>query len=471
MQLSTPTPASRPAPRINLLRWPVLRRLARTPRGRLLLQIPLFLWALLVIYDGFTGPQLAPENLATVSVWLHYRGIVVLVLLLVGNLFCMACPFTLPRSLGRQLKIGGRRWPRWLRNKWVAIGAFALLLLLYEWLDLWASPWLTAWVTVAYFAGAFALEALFEESAFCKYVCPLGSFNFLSSTISPLQIAVQNSDVCRTCPGKECVNGSAGVLGCGTLLFPPQMTSNLDCVFCLDCARACPFENVALVPRSPLAELSDPGAWPLRWDLGLLALVFAFAALSNAFGMAPPFYALLEQMSAVPMGARLALIFGALNLLFPAVAGLAAAALSRALAGGRELLRHNFGRYAPTALPLAFAVWLAHYGFHFATGALALIPVMHAFLQDHVGALAGRPDWTLSAILPFSWLLPLQVIATLLGLAGSLYALDRRAERTAAAPSSRTALLPWAILWLLLAFAAIAIFSLPMEMRGTRFMD
>jgi len=470
VHISTPSPAGRPAPRTNLLRWPVLRRLARAPRGRLLLQIPLLLWALLVLYDGFTGPQVAPENIATVSVWLHYRGIVVLVLLLFGNLFCMACPFALPRSLAHRLSLRGWRWPRRLRNKWVAIGAFALLLLLYEWLDLWASPWLTAWVTVAYFVAAFALEALFEESAFCKYVCPLGSFNFLSSTISPMQITVQDSDICRTCPGKECVNGSAAVPGCGTLLFPPQLTSNMDCVFCLDCARACPYENVALVPRSPLAELSDPGAWPLRWDLGLLALVFAFAALSNAFGMAPPFYDLLERLGAMPIGLRLVLIFGALNLLLPAATGLGVAALSRAISGSRELLRHNFGRYAPTALPLAFAIWLAHYGFHFATGALALIPVMHAFLQDHGLALAGRPDWTMSAILPFSWLLPLQVIATLLGLAGSLYALDRRAGRTAA-PPSRTALLPWAILWLLLAFAAIAIFSLPMEMRGTRFMD
>lgn len=470
MTVSSPAPAHHGAPPTNLLRWPVLRWLARAPRGRLLLQIPLLLWALLVLYDGFTGPQLAPENLATVSVWLHYRGIVVLLLLLAGNLFCMACPFALPRSLARRLSVRGRRWPRALRNKWVAVATFVLLLLLYEGLDLWASPWLTAWVTLAYFVAAFALEALFQESAFCKYVCPLGTFNFLGSTISPTQITVQDGEICRTCPGKECVNGSAAVPGCGTLLFPPQMAGNMDCVLCLDCARACPYENVALVPRPPLAELRDPTTWPLRWDLGLLALVFAFAALSNAFGMVPPFYALLETLSALPVSLRLLLIFGALDLLLPLAAGLGAAALSRALAGSRELLRHNFGRYAPTALPLAFAIWLAHYGFHFATGALALIPVTHAFLQDHGLALAGRPDWTLSALLPFSWLLPLQVVATLLGLAGSLTVLDRRARRTTP-PPGRAALLPWALLWLLLALAALYLFSLPMEMRGTGFMD
>jgi polyferredoxin len=163
----------------------------------------------------------------------------------------------------------------------MAIATFVLLLLLYEWLDLWASPWLTAWLAVAYFAAAFLLEALFRESAFCKYVCPLGTFNFLGAAISPTQITVHDREVCRTCPGKECVNGSTVVAGCGTLLFPPQISGNMDCVFCLDCARACPYDNVALAPRSPLAELANPASWPLRWDLGLLALVFAFSALGQ----------------------------------------------------------------------------------------------------------------------------------------------------------------------------------------------
>jgi ferredoxin len=460
--------ATTPLPRRDLLRWPLLGRLLRARRGRLWLQLLLLLWAALIIYDGLTGPQLPAENLATISIWLHYRGFVVLALLLAGNLFCMACPFALPRTVARRLSRGGWRWPRALRHKWLAIAAFVLLLLLYEWLDLWASPWLTAWLAIAYFAGAFVLEALFSQSAFCKYVCPLGTFNFLGAAISPAQITVHDRDICRTCPGKECVNGSPDVLGCGTLLFPPQMASNLDCVFCLDCARACPYDNVALAPRSPLAELSNPASWPLRWDLGLLALVFAFSALGNAFGMVPPFYALLERLGALPEWLSLLLIFGAIDLLLPALLGLSAALLSRARTPGQDSLRHTFGRYAPTSLPLAFAIWLAHYGFHFATGALALVPALHAFLLDHGLPLAGRPDWTLSAILPFSWLLPLQILFTLFGLGASLVVLDRRARATGAA--ARGAHLPWALLWLLLALAAVYLFSLPMEMRGTTFM-
>ncbi len=67
----------RPPPR-DLLRVPLLGRLLRSRHGRLLGQIPLLLVALLLIYDGFTGSPIAPQNLATVSVWVHYRGLVML---------------------------------------------------------------------------------------------------------------------------------------------------------------------------------------------------------------------------------------------------------------------------------------------------------------------------------------------------------------------------------------------------------
>lgn len=462
----------RPSARFDVLKLPVLGRLLRWRWGRLLLQLLLLAVAALIIYDGFTGPQLAPENIATVSAWLHYRGLVVLALLFFGNLFCMSCPFTLPRTLARKLAGRGRRWPRTLRNKWLAIGAFVLFLFAYEWFDLWASPLLTAWVAVGYFLLSFLLEAIFAGSPFCKYVCPLGTFNFTASTISPTQITVTDPDVCRTCEGKECVNGSADVLGCGTELFPPQITSNIDCVLCLDCARACPYDNVALAVRSPLHELSRPEAQLRRWDWGFLILTFAFAGLANAFGMVPPVFALQEAVAAwlgtQSEGLVLALIFGAILVAIPAVVGLSVAWLSRALSGRDEPLRASFSRFVPAVAPLAFAIWLAHYGFHFATGALSIIPVFQSFLLDHGVALLGRPDWTVGALLPTSWLAPLEILITLVGLIAGLYLVGERASHT---QERLAAQLPWMLLLVFLALAAVGLFTMPMEMRGTNFMN
>lgn len=465
----------RPQPRFDVLRLPGIGRLLRWRWGRLLFQAPLFLLAALMIYDGLTGPQLATQNIATTAAWIQYRGLIVLVLLLAGNLFCMGCPFALPRTLATRISRYGRRWPRFLRHKWLAIGSLFVIFWLYEWLDLWASPWLTAWLAIAYFAAAFALEAIFAESPFCKYVCPLGSFNFVSSAISPLQITVQSHDVCRACVGKECVNGSDTILGCGTELFAPQVQSNMDCLFCLDCARACPHNNVLLTARSRIKELTTPGAWPRRWDMAFLAIVFTFASISNAFGMVPPFYTLQTRLAnwlyLTNEAVLLLLIFSAGILLLPALVCLGAAWLSRRLSGaaGRMPLRVALTRYAPAFVPLGFAIWLAHYGFHFATGALAIIPVSQNFLLDHGLTWLGQtPNWQMSAILPGSWLLPLQTFIVLAGFGGSLYVTNEIGRQAHERPQTAfKAMLPWVIVFVGLALAALATFNLPMEMRGT----
>lgn len=461
-----------PTPRYDLLRTPFIGRLLRWRWGRLAGQALFLCVALLMLYDGFTGPRLAPTNLATVITWVHYRGFVMFALLLAGNLFCMNCPFALPRTVARKLsRRSRRRWPRWLRNKWTAVTILVLYFWLYEWLDLWASPWLTAWIIVAYFLSAFLLEAFFAESPFCKYVCPLGTFNFVSSAISPLHITVHSQDVCRACAGKECVNGNGDVLGCGTELFAPQMQSNLDCVFCLDCARACPYDNVALAWRNPLAETRNLDAWPRRWDVTMLILVFAFISLSNAFGMVPPVYQLeawlMAALGTTNEGVVLALIFGVLNVLLPLGLGVGAAWLSRRLAGRREALRLTLARYVPALLPLTFAIWFAHYaGFHFLTSALTIIPVTQNFLLDVGIGWLGQPNWALGPLLPAGWLDPLELVVLVVGVVASFEVVNGRAR---AANDPFPAQLPWMALILLLAVAGIIIMFLPMEMRGTMF--
>ncbi len=83
--------------RFNLLRLPIVRSFAASRRARLALQAVVGLVAAAVIVDGLRGPQVAAMNLAGVLPWIHWRGVIVLGMLIVGNVFCMACPFTLAR--------------------------------------------------------------------------------------------------------------------------------------------------------------------------------------------------------------------------------------------------------------------------------------------------------------------------------------------------------------------------------------
>ena len=496
----------RPKTAFDLLRVPLLGRLLRHRYGRLLMQIPLLIVALLLIYDGFTGTSRAAENLATIAPWVHYRGLVVIALLLVGNLFCMGCPFTITRTLGKRLAIRGHRFPKVLRNKWIAIAGLFLIFFLYEWLDLWSSPLLTAWVIVAYFAASFALEAIFTESAFCKYVCPLGTFNFVYSTVSPLQIQARDPNICHTCVGKECVNGSYhaaplivvdqigingeasashtngpdGTLGCGTLLFVPQIKSNMDCTMCLDCARACPHQNVGLIARKPGAELVRADAFPQRWDAAFLLICLAFMGLVNAFGMVPPVYDLMTSIATtlnLPAlgltnlaieGIVLFIIFGIGTILLPVALALIAAALTRLLTNSekRDSLRVTLSSFAPAFVPIGLGFWIAHYGFHFLVGFLTIIPALQNFLLEHGIALLGSPNWNLVGLEDMSLIGLIQTIALLGGFVGSLMVAQRISMRLYRR-QAMAGLLPWALLFLLMIAAGMWLFNLPMEMRGT----
>jgi hypothetical protein len=461
---------------------PGLGRFLRWRHVRSALQLPLLVLAALMVFDGFAGPQLAPKNLATVLTWVHYRGFVVLALLLAGNLFCMACPFMLLRNVTRRFHTPGRMWPQRLRTKWLAIGLFVLLLFAYELLDLWAWPAATAALIVGYFGGALLVDNLFRGASFCKYLCPLGQFNFLGALISPLEVKVRDARVCADCRTKDCIKGRAGEerlrRGCELWLFQQEKFGNMDCTFCLDCTHACPYDNVGISSRLPGSELwVDPrrsgiGRFSRRPDLAALVAIFAFGALLNAFAMVTPVYALedwlaglLRTQSELPV---LALIFVVGLVVVPASLLVMAGWLSYQ---GRGKQAPSLGmwttRYTYALVPLGFGVWLAHYAFHFLTGFWTFVPVVQSFVADVAGMhLLGMPRWDLGQVVPARWLYPLELGFLGLGWLGSLLVVYQLAIADEPRMPWRV-LWPWAVLLSLLFVAAIWLMGQPMEMRGT----
>src|SRR4051794_13620099 len=172
----------------DLLKVPALGRLLKWRHARTTLQIPVFLLSLLMIAHGLFGPPLSPENLATTLTWVHFRGLLVLVLLCAGNFFCMGCPFVLVRDWARRLHQPRWSWPRKLRTKWLSIALFAGILFCYEAFSLWESSRWTAWLIVGYFLAILVIDLTFKNATFCKFICPIGQFNFVASTLSPLEV-------------------------------------------------------------------------------------------------------------------------------------------------------------------------------------------------------------------------------------------------------------------------------------------
>jgi cytochrome c oxidase assembly factor CtaG/ferredoxin len=241
--------------KLDLLSLPLVGRLLRWPHLRRTAQLMTFLLALLVVIDGLLGPQMAPMSLAGVLPWTHWRGLTVLALLVAGNVFCFACPFNFARELGRRILPARWSWPRRLRSKWIAISLLFVFFWAYEAFSLWDSPSYTAILVIGYFAAAIIVDGLFKGASFCKYVCPIGQYQFVQSLISPLEVGVRNLAVCSTCQTHDCLRGNEKQRGCELQLFQPRKTSNMDCTFCLDCVHACPQENVSLLASLPGSQL------------------------------------------------------------------------------------------------------------------------------------------------------------------------------------------------------------------------
>lgn len=445
------------------------------------MQIPLFIISAAMILHGLFGPQLAPKNLATTLTWVHFRGALVFVLLFAGNFFCLACPFMLVRNLVRKFVRPVRNWPRALRNKWLSIGLFIAMLFVYEWLDLWASPWWTAWLILTYFAGALVIDSIFKHATFCKFVCPIGQFNFVAATASPVEVTVRDHDVCAQCATKDCIRGvrepAAPLVviqrGCELALFQPRKVGNLDCNFCLDCVQACPYDNVGIIARTPAAELTaDPmragvGFLSKRKDIAALALVFTFGALLNAFGMVSPVYA-FEQWIAKSLGINyelpvLAIIFVLVLICEPLLLIGAAAWLTRVWGRSTKPLLTVAVRYAYSMVPLGFGIWLAHFGFHFLTGLYTVIPVTQSAVADLGWAILGEPRWGLPGLAPdVVQLFEFGFIT--LGLLGSLLVSYAIAATEEIRPGR--VFMVWASLSLIVAVGAFWLMLQPMEMRA-----
>jgi len=451
----------------DLLRAPFIGRFLRARYGRRALQAVLFLLAALVVADGFLGPPAGAANLAGALPWTWGRTIAVVALLAVGNLFCMACPFTLPRELAKRLGFAGRPFPPALRSKWLAVALLVLFFWAYEAFGLWDRPAATAGIVVAYFAAAFLVDALFRGASFCKYLCPIGQFQFAGSLVSPLEVRVREPEVCARCTTHDCLRGNAGRRGCELDLFLPSKAGSLDCTFCLDCVKACPHDNVGLLPVLPASQLwrdparSSVGRFARRPDLAALALVVAFGAFAGAAAMVEPFATLLARGGHGAVGL---FFLGGLALIVAFSS--AASAAGKAWSGAGAAMTEIFRRQAMALLPLAVAMWAAHLVFHFATAGPTAWPTLQRAALEAGIRILGDPRWSAAVGLASpSALLSIELLLLDAGLLLTLYAGWRLARELCSARSGRL-FAAWGVFAAGLWAAGAWILLQPMAMRG-----
>ena len=237
-------------PGSNLLEWPVVGKLLRWRHFPTLLVAPTLVVFLFIVLAGLFGEQ-NTSNPAILLTWILWWPAVIFTFLLLGRIWCTACPFGTIGDLAQRIFTFGLRPPRIFRNMWWRLGLFlALTWATTLWaLDRW--PLGTALLGLSLTAGAVALAVVYEKRTFCRYVCPLGGIFGLYAMEAPVRIAVKDQHICQhDCAGKNCAEA------CAWFEFASTLDRNAECNLCLECVRACPHHNIVVQTQAPATDLA-----------------------------------------------------------------------------------------------------------------------------------------------------------------------------------------------------------------------
>jgi polyferredoxin/YHS domain-containing protein len=467
------------ADRIDLLASPVARFFATSRVVRFAAQAVIVLLFFLVIAAGLFGNQNPALNIAPILTWTIWWGGLVILIMFAGKAWCWVCPWDAVAGWMEKLRFwkktdGGlslnSKWPRPLRNIVIATVLFVGLTWIELGFGVTMRPAITAYLAIAMLLMAIVSAFLFEKKGFCRYACLVGRVSGLYAMFSGIEVRSKDQSVCRSCSGKECVNGSQTAYGCPTFLFPGYLTSNTYCIQCMECVQACPEDNLAVNLRPWGADLISEHR--PRTDEAYLALLMLSITGFHGLTMTPNWARLTDWLSrSLSLGNLLAFSLGmTLLMLFPILVyallvGLSYSLGNTATSDGRHSFHDYFVRYAYALLPIALFYHLAHNMEHL----LMEGPKIVALLSDPFGwnwNILGTARWKVPPLVSLDVLWIVQVALVLVGHVYSLWIAHHTSRQLFPNPTSaRRSQLP-----MLVAMIAFSIFSLwllkqPMEMR------
>ena len=252
----------------DIRQFPLVRRLVNLPAFQFLLVLPTTAVVAVVTISAAVGILHPSFNFGTVFTWVVWWGALLLSFVVFGRAWCLVCPVGAVGEWIQRLSLWWRspytagfhlRWPRRLRNLWLATALF----MAFVWLDngygMSNSPRMTAGLIVVLLLASAWIGLFFERRAFCRYVCPLTAFIGLSSLFSVFELRRQDAGTCRArCASKDCFRGNPQAYGCPMGEFPAVMDSNLHCILCTECLKSCAHNNLALRFRPPGRDLWAP---------------------------------------------------------------------------------------------------------------------------------------------------------------------------------------------------------------------
>ena len=441
--------------KIELTRNPFIKNALKNRYPQLAVFIVMLVGYIFAIVAGLIGTPVGSHNFSIVFVWIAWWAILILVAVpFFGRGWCAICPIPLP---GEWLQRGAvlapsdkkpkwlnLRWPKAFRNIWLQNFSFLLLALFSS--VLLTTPNITGVVLAVMLFGAIGLSTVFERRAFCRYLCPVGGFIGLYSQTAPLELRIKDKQVCVTCEGKPCYNGSQAGYGCPWDVFPGGLTKNTYCGLCMECLRTCPHDNIVINLRPFSADLSKPST---HTDEAFKAFIMLGSALIYAGVLLGPWGAFKDAAYYVGTSAWFVYVVVFLVIIFGILPGFFMLGLLRTKSS--LTLKQRFASLSTALIPLGLMFWVAFSLSFVLTNASYIL----AALSDPLGLGWNLFDTANAAWQPMltSVLAPAQTLALVGGLIWSARTARKAAIEAKASPIPVIMycfIVTSAMLWLLL---------------------
>jgi polyferredoxin len=386
----------------DLLRIPMVRALVLWrgfPYVFQALMLAVFVALAVISWGVFTPPGVnaklyAKTNLATLLIWGVWWPAMVWVAVLLGRAWCMVCPLELVSNvserLARWLGLPQRPLRKWIASGTIIVGLYALIQMLVAGAHINRVPAYTSLFLIGLLAAALVTGLVFKDRAFCRGFCPVGLLLGTYGRGGMLAVRAGAGSKCQGCTGKDCImacnRNRLDARSCPSLLNPPKLNTNKDCLVCGQCIKSCQPDNMQLLLRRPFPT-SDVRETVASWPVTLFVMLvsgFVTWELLTEWKTAEKTFLTVPEWAAATLGWPAA--GGWLNGLWalgvvPLAAWSALAGVMR-LFGEKERLTDLWRRLA---LPMAVVISVGHMSKGLPKF-VSWLPFLPGALRDPVGA-------------------------------------------------------------------------------------
>ncbi|MBN1974376.1 MAG: 4Fe-4S binding protein [Sedimentisphaerales bacterium] len=272
---------------MNLLKIKYIGGLFRASWFPLVPQMVMLIVFILLVAGGLGVTASDPDliyrlrytNLANLIVWSYWWPLIIIAAIFLGRLWCTVCPVELITYYAGKIGLK-RQAPHILKSGWIVTIFYTLIWIVgVHTLAVNRVPHQMALYMLMLIILAIDISLIFQNRAFCSYICPVGHLLGLYALMSPFEWRADDQSICSNCKTKDCVVKKNHYRlisrSCTSNLYPAAIKDNRDCLLCTQCLKACPYKNIRFSARRPFADFFT-GIDLRPAEVGFILLVSSF---------------------------------------------------------------------------------------------------------------------------------------------------------------------------------------------------